>query len=250
MRAATDAMEPLEGFATLGAAELARLTDSALRTTRRYIARGLAPRLVVRWLEVTLRGTLSLICRHWDGWTLRAGKLHSPEGHSFTPAEIRALPLQYQHISALERERRELTAALETERERREQDDRDQERRQAARADALGQARCDRGDFLNDRGAVRSDDHSSPPLVESAVAPPRRQPTLSFSPHVSCPACDATLSFSIELRPSAQAPEPHRPTPTPMRSQTPSPHPAHTPPRSAHRAPSRAVPAPVYASDP
>jgi signal transduction histidine kinase len=96
-------MEPLGGFANFGAEELARRTLSSVRSARRWIREGLAPRLIVWCLRIMFDAPLGELSREWDGWSLRDGKLHSPEGTAFTPHEIRALPLRLQQLSALER---------------------------------------------------------------------------------------------------------------------------------------------------
>jgi hypothetical protein len=96
-------MEPLQGFANFGAHELARLALSSERSARRWIAEGFAPRLVVRFLEIVVRGPLGLICERWNGWSLRGGVLHAPTGATFTPEEIAAIPLRLQQIAELER---------------------------------------------------------------------------------------------------------------------------------------------------
>src|SRR5688572_6070660 len=111
MRADTLRMEPLGSFSNLGATELARRTFTAERTTRRWIASGLAPRLELEFLRLIFDGPLGLISQSWDGWSLRRGKLRSPDGHEFTPDEIRALPLQAQRVRALECELRAIADA-------------------------------------------------------------------------------------------------------------------------------------------
>lgn len=110
--AQTDSMVPLGSFANLGARNLARLTHYGERTARRWIRDGLAPRVVVLCLQLMMDGDLGLISPAWDGWTLRTdGRVHSPEGPSFTPHEIRALPLWHQRMTTLEREVRILEDA-------------------------------------------------------------------------------------------------------------------------------------------
>jgi len=106
--AVNDRMDALEGFATLGAQELARVTHTAERTARRWIRDGLAPRCVLVLLRLLYRGTLGAMCREFDGWTLRAGRLNSPDGHAYSADEIRAIPTRIQQIAALERDLRVL----------------------------------------------------------------------------------------------------------------------------------------------
>ena len=88
---------------TSGAPELARLTNAAERTARRWILSDRAPRLVVRYLQLLNDGSLGLIAPRWEGWRLRGSELYSPEGQAFRPGEIRAIPLRVQQIAALER---------------------------------------------------------------------------------------------------------------------------------------------------
>jgi hypothetical protein len=96
-------MEPLQGFANLGASEISRLTHSALSSARRWITERKAPWVVVAWLRLTAWGELEAISERWTGWTLRNdGKLHSPEGAAFTPAEVITIPLRLQQIASLE----------------------------------------------------------------------------------------------------------------------------------------------------
>lgn len=94
-------MDRLGGFANFGSRTLAQLTFTCDSTARRWIREGLAPRLVLRSLEIVTRGPLGMICSHWKGWSLRGGKLHSPEGDQFTPDELRAIPLRNQETAAL-----------------------------------------------------------------------------------------------------------------------------------------------------
>lgn len=97
------AMRPLGGFANFTSDALATITTTSVRTARRWKREGLAPRWVIRLLNVLLRGELAEISPAWDGWTLREGKLYSPEGSAFTPNEIRALPLRLQEMREHER---------------------------------------------------------------------------------------------------------------------------------------------------
>jgi hypothetical protein len=108
-------MEPLGGFANYGAAELARLTDTAQRTARRWIRAGLAPRFVVRFLRLLRDAPLGELNASWNGWSLRRGKLVSPDGHEFTPGEVQSIPHRQMQLSELERRAREQPAEPEPE---------------------------------------------------------------------------------------------------------------------------------------
>lgn len=107
--AVNERMDPLGGFANYGAVALAELALTSVRSARRWIRTGLAPTIVMRWLQFKVCAQLAVIHPKWEGWTLRRdGKLHSPEGFQFTPDELRAMPLRYQEISALRLEIRQL----------------------------------------------------------------------------------------------------------------------------------------------
>lgn len=109
--AVTERMDALGGFANYGPEKLAALALASVRSARRWIRSGVAPALVVRWLQFKVCAQLAVIHPKWDGWTLRRdGKLHSPEGFQFAPDELRAIPLRYQEISALRLEIRQLAA--------------------------------------------------------------------------------------------------------------------------------------------
>lgn len=94
-------MEPLGGFANFTAEELAAETFVSVRTARRWRRMGKAPTLALRWLELRHYGALETLHAAWQGWHVRAGQLHHPDGWTFTPAELTAIPLRYQELSAL-----------------------------------------------------------------------------------------------------------------------------------------------------
>lgn len=99
-------MERIKGFANYGAPQLALLTHTTEQTARRWIKQDRAPRLVLRWLELTIDGDLAGIRPEWDGWTMRNdGRLHSPDGPSFTPQELTAYGLNMQLLRELQRQR-------------------------------------------------------------------------------------------------------------------------------------------------
>ena len=111
-------MEPLSGFANLSAKDLARVTHSAERTARKWIRARFAPRLIVEWLRLMFDRPLGMLCQRWEGWHLRNGKLHSPEGYEFTPEEVITIPLRLQQIAQLELSTQQQAAQLRREQER------------------------------------------------------------------------------------------------------------------------------------
>jgi hypothetical protein len=102
-------MEALGGFANYPAVDLARKARASVRSARRWRAAGRAPAVVMAWLELTHSGHLGTLCKDWEGWHVRDGELHHPNGWHFTPAELAAIPLRYQEAAEL---RRQLSAAL------------------------------------------------------------------------------------------------------------------------------------------
>lgn len=85
------------------AATLARFAGVSERTARRWRRDGIPARYVA--LAELLAGELGAVAPAWSGWTLDRRGLTSPEGWTFTPGELRAVPIQYQRVAALERER-------------------------------------------------------------------------------------------------------------------------------------------------
>ena len=51
-----------------------------------------------------LAGDLGSFDPVWKGWTIRQGKLYSPEGFAVTPGDVRALEIQWAQIKAYRRE--------------------------------------------------------------------------------------------------------------------------------------------------
>ena len=93
-----------EGFATLAAEQLARLTRSSLRTVRRWRAAGMIPAWAHDLLTLLLDRPLGMLCAGWDGWHLRTGALQAPNGWEFSPGELLSIPLRLQQLRALELE--------------------------------------------------------------------------------------------------------------------------------------------------
>lgn len=103
-------MQRLGGFANLTADALVQLTGAAVRTAQRWRREDRAPTWVVRILRILIDGELGQVHPAWSGWSLRDGRLHSPEGSAISPGEIRSIALRHQQIRALELELRELRA--------------------------------------------------------------------------------------------------------------------------------------------
>lgn len=176
MPAGVTVMGPLGSFANYSTDELAARTFASARTARRWKRLGMAPRVVIAWLELITHGALGVISATWAGWRLSRGELVSPDGHTFTPAEIAALPLRMQQIAALESERA---------RERPPEPDPEQqvqpERREA------------RGAHLNGFDHVA---HLAPSLAGAEPSAPitRREP-FSSPCHWICPSCSQTFAL-------------------------------------------------------
>lgn len=85
--------------------QLAQLAGVSVRTARRWRSSGRMPRaariliaLRLGWLE------LGALCPAWRGWRLAGGAIVSPEGWTFTPGELLALPIRYQQLRLEERQ--------------------------------------------------------------------------------------------------------------------------------------------------
>lgn len=89
---------------------LAAFAGVSERTARRWRRDGIPPRFAA--LARLLAGELDAVAPAWSGWTLDRRGLVSPEGWTFTPGELRAVPIQYQRVAALERERLALRRRL------------------------------------------------------------------------------------------------------------------------------------------
>jgi len=106
-------MEPLGGFANLSAQSLARLCFVSVRTARRWLRAGMAPKLAVEWLVLVHRGDLSKINAQWSEWCLRRdGTLGNAHGWQFTVHEIMAIPFLQSALSAYRVEVRRLRDKL------------------------------------------------------------------------------------------------------------------------------------------
>jgi hypothetical protein len=75
------------------ARELASLTGASERTARRWIATGRMPAALALAVSLLASGDLGTVWPEWRGWRIVRGELTSPEGWTFRPGEIAALPL-------------------------------------------------------------------------------------------------------------------------------------------------------------
>jgi|GEM_PF-4008119 len=107
-----DDTEHLGWFANYSADWLATKCFTSARTARRWRRAKRAPTLIVRWLTLVCDGVLGALCKDWEGWTLRDGKLYDPVGRWHTPATLTADHLRMQLNSALMIEVRHLRAEL------------------------------------------------------------------------------------------------------------------------------------------
>lgn len=103
---------PLDGWARLGAPQLAAICKVSRRTAHHWIATNRMPERARQWLHLTHYGELGTICKTWNGWKLYLSGLCSPSGLCFTPADIEALPLmrdehRLQRIELLQHRARE-----------------------------------------------------------------------------------------------------------------------------------------------
>lgn len=87
----------------LSAELLASITGAHIDTARRWKRRGVLPPKAAQLIAIKLHGDLGAIAKHWQGFTLRQGKLWTPEGSSVTTGEIRAIPYRTQELEELRR---------------------------------------------------------------------------------------------------------------------------------------------------
>jgi hypothetical protein len=78
---------------------LAQLTGAHITTARRWKRLPILPIWLARFVRVLVDGELAEIHRDWRGWRVVAGELIAPEGWTFTPGEIRALPFMRQQLA-------------------------------------------------------------------------------------------------------------------------------------------------------
>lgn len=83
---------PLDGWARLGAHELARICKVSLRTAHHWISTDRMPERARQWLRLTHYGELGAISKTWGGWKLYLSGLCSPSGLCFKPSDIEIIP--------------------------------------------------------------------------------------------------------------------------------------------------------------
>ncbi len=95
-------MDPTYGITT---EEIARRCQVDVRTARRW-KRG--ERRMPKTAAMILSGDLSHLDPAWRGWTLRAGKLISPEGWELAPGDALSLPLLRAQLAAYQAKERQV----------------------------------------------------------------------------------------------------------------------------------------------
>lgn len=96
-------------------AELSELTGVHATTVRRWLRTRKLPKATYLLLDLLQNGSIASIHRAWSGWKLcrHTGQLIPPNGEpSFSPGHLFAMQLNYQRISALKIENRELRDRL------------------------------------------------------------------------------------------------------------------------------------------
>lgn len=100
-------MSTLGTFPDASAAAVAAALGISMRSARRYKAAGILPfPYALMWAVLGL-GDLGALDAAFRGWTVRQGRIFAPEGYGFTAGELRAIPLRWQELRELQRERRE-----------------------------------------------------------------------------------------------------------------------------------------------
>ena len=93
----------------ISAETIAALCGVNIATARRW-KRGIS-RIPVAAKKL-LAGDLSAFGREWRGWTIRDGKIVSPEGWAYTPGEVLSLTLLRAQVAHLESLRRREAALV------------------------------------------------------------------------------------------------------------------------------------------
>ncbi len=89
--------DPLYG---LPAERLAELTGASLVTARRWKRTRALPPPVRRLLAILVTGDLGPVDSTWCGWHLSRGLLCGPDGLTFEPAEVLAIPFVRAQVNA------------------------------------------------------------------------------------------------------------------------------------------------------
>jgi hypothetical protein len=89
----------------LSVRHLAHAAGVTERTARRWRAKGEVPEPYRAAISARTSANAGLASHAWAGWSFYQDQLISPEGVSYTPAEIRAAPLQRQALEAYKHER-------------------------------------------------------------------------------------------------------------------------------------------------
>lgn len=101
-------MIDMHGFENHTAEWLAEQTHTSVRTARRWRAVARAPAVVVEYLRLKFDGPLGRISPQWDGWALRDGLLHSPEGINYSPEYLLMIRMRLRQLEISEAELKRL----------------------------------------------------------------------------------------------------------------------------------------------
>ena len=96
-------------------AELSELTGVHAATVRRWLRNRKIPKATYQLLDLLQNGSIARIHRAWAGWKLcpRSGELMPPNGsRPFAPGHLYAMQLNYQRISAMKIQIRDLRDPL------------------------------------------------------------------------------------------------------------------------------------------
>lgn len=90
----------------LPAASLAEACGVDVSTARKWKKRGAVPPRYARLIALAFGADLGAITLTWSAWSLRDGRLTSPEGDAYSPGEVRSIGLRLQQLAELERQLR------------------------------------------------------------------------------------------------------------------------------------------------
>jgi len=83
---------------------LAESLGVSTRTARRFKAAGVMPFAYAVVWAILGEGDLGVADQAFEGWRLRDGRLHTPDGWAVAPGEVLSIPIRNQQIAHLQRE--------------------------------------------------------------------------------------------------------------------------------------------------